>query len=78
VVIHAGSVNVKARIAPVIVRAFGTDKFVTGSAAAGDRTFVLGANPDPQVMRFGIVGDGTYPPLPATPTTTTIPVTIAW
>jgi hypothetical protein len=30
------------------VRAFGTDKFVTVSAAADDRTFVLGANPDPQ------------------------------
>ena len=30
------------------IRAFGTDKFVTVSAAADDRTFVLGANPDPQ------------------------------
>ena len=30
------------------VRAFGTDKFVTVSAAADDRTFVLGANPNPQ------------------------------
>ena len=30
------------------IRAFGTDKFVTVSAAADDRTFVLGANPNPQ------------------------------
>jgi hypothetical protein len=30
------------------VRAFGTDKFVAVSAAADDRTFVLGANPNPQ------------------------------
>jgi hypothetical protein len=30
------------------VRAFGTDKFVTVSAAADDRTFVLGANPNPE------------------------------
>jgi hypothetical protein len=30
------------------VRAFGKDKFVTVSAAADDRTFVLGANPNPE------------------------------
>ena len=30
------------------VKAFGTDKFVTVSAAGDDRTFVLGANPNPQ------------------------------
>ena len=30
------------------IRAFGKDKFVTVSAAADDRTFVLGANPNPQ------------------------------
>jgi WD40 repeat protein len=30
------------------IRAFGTDKFVTVSAAADDRTFVLGADPNPQ------------------------------
>ena len=30
------------------VKTFGTDKFVTVSAAADDRTFVLGANPNPQ------------------------------
>jgi hypothetical protein len=33
---------------PLTIRAFGKDKFVTVSAAADDRTFVLGANPNPQ------------------------------
>jgi hypothetical protein len=33
---------------PITIRAFGKDKFVTVSAAADDRTFVLGANPNPQ------------------------------